>query len=180
MTKLTSLSACSRTSGWTNLKPSLASLDPSRWRCLLYRSSCGWKKSESNPYIIHSRDCFVKCSTKLYAHTKQNKHHLTSTKDLIPETVVESQDDISHYQRAEAFSALDVMCPSLRGRHQISTGANGNTLPLRIIKQMYGHTQWRSHVKPVNIKLSAYSGTRIPCLGFIIITCRYNGSPLVK
>lgn len=25
--------------------------------------------------------------------TKQNKHHLTSTKDLIPETVVESQHD---------------------------------------------------------------------------------------
>ncbi|XP_038046793.1 uncharacterized protein K02A2.6-like [Patiria miniata] len=77
----------------------------------------------------------------------------------------------------EAYRMLDVVCPDLEGKHRlkvkIDTGAGGNTLPLRTIRQMYGDT-WRSQVKPVTTKLTAYNGTPIPCLGSIDLLCRYQ------
>ncbi|KAJ8037799.1 hypothetical protein HOLleu_18705 [Holothuria leucospilota] len=49
-------------------------------------------------------------------------------------------DTINKHQREEAFTTLDVMCPELKGKHhlklKIDTGANGNALPLRTVKQI--------------------------------------------
>ncbi|KAJ8023319.1 hypothetical protein HOLleu_35705 [Holothuria leucospilota] len=90
-------------------------------------------------------------------------------------------DTINKHQREEAFTTLDVMCPELKGKHhlklKIDTGANGNALPLRTVKQMYGQTGWKSIVKSTNANLSAYNGTKIQCQGTIVLKCRYNGSP---
>ncbi|XP_038052821.1 uncharacterized protein LOC119725487 [Patiria miniata] len=77
----------------------------------------------------------------------------------------------------EAYTTLDVICPDLIGTHRlitkVDTGAGGNTLPLRTIKQMYG-CRWKSFVQPVKTKLTAYNGTEIVCLGCIELLCRYK------
>ena len=74
---------------------------------------------------------------------------------------------------------LDVVIPETAGQHQVrlkvDTGAGGNTLPLRIFKQMYGK-RWRNVIRRTHTKLKAYNDTSIPCLGYIDLACRYGNS----
>ena len=84
--------------------------------------------------------------------------------------------------RNEVFTTLDVICPRKKGMRKIKlkvdTGAAGNTLPLRTYKQMYKTLPLRTYkqmyktlppkdiLEPTrNVKLVAYSGQEIPCLG---------------
>ena len=80
--------------------------------------------------------------------------------------------------REEVFTTLEVQCPNLVRRHRlklkVDTGASGNTLALRTIQQMYGKEHWRSFVTPASVKLTAYNGTDIMCLGTIDLLCRYR------
>ena len=82
-------------------------------------------------------------------------------------------------KREEAYTDVDIICPAKQGKHtlklKIDTGAGANTLPLRTLKQMYSE-QWMSHISDARVRLTAYNGTDIPCLGTISIACRYKGS----
>ena len=81
--------------------------------------------------------------------------------------------------QTEAFATIEIACPKKKGQHElllkVDTGASGNTLPLRILKDMYGD-KWQSMTKPTSVQLSAYNGTSITCLGTIDITCKYKRS----
>jgi len=81
--------------------------------------------------------------------------------------------------REEAYTTIDVVCPERQGQHRLNlkvdTGASGNTLPLRTIKQMY-QANWKKVIQPTNAKLTAYNGSTISCLGQVDIVCRYRGS----
>ena len=81
--------------------------------------------------------------------------------------------------QTEAFATIDIVCPPKKGQHElllkVDTGASGNTLPLRILKDMYGN-KWQSMTKPTSVQLSAYNGTSITCLGTIDIACKYKRS----
>ena len=80
----------------------------------------------------------------------------------------------------EAFVEIEINRPERKGKATLSlkvdTGACGNVLPSRILKDMYPQT-WRQMIKPTSTKLSAYNGTQIPCLGFFLLQCRYKSSP---
>ena len=81
--------------------------------------------------------------------------------------------------QTETFATTEIVCPKKKGQHElllkVDTRASGNTLPLRILKDMYGD-KWQSMTKPTSVQLSAYNGTSITCLGTIDITCKYNRS----
>ena len=58
---------------------------------------------------------------------------------------------------------------------EVDTGAAGNTLPLRIYKQMYKTLPPKDILEPTrNIKPVAYNGQEIPCLGSINLQLRFG------
>ncbi len=79
----------------------------------------------------------------------------------------------------EAFRIIDVECPSLHGvkrlKLKVDTGASANTLPLRTVRQMYGDN-WSSQTRRTNVRLTAYNGSEIKCLGSISLKCKYKES----
>ena len=86
--------------------------------------------------------------------------------------------------RKEAYTNIDVICPHLRGKHKlklkVDTGAEGNTLPVRTVRQMYPNDEWKNIIEPSRATLKAYNQTRIPCLGAITLTCKYVDSKWAK
>ena len=80
--------------------------------------------------------------------------------------------------RHEVHANLDIVCVDKPGVHElelnVDTATPGNTLPVRIARQMYGE-MWQSKVEPVpNVKLTAYNGGEIECCGVPKILCRYK------
>ena len=76
------------------------------------------------------------------------------------------------------YANLDIVCPdkpSVRDLElKVDTGSTGNTLPVRIARQMYGE-MWQSKVEPApNVELTAYNGGEIECCGVLNIICRYK------
>jgi len=92
---------------------------------------------------------------------------------------------VSH--RDEAFVSLSVKLSSKPGTHRlllkVDTGAQGNTLPLRLFQEMFPD-QLQKDGRPVakiraaaqGIKLTAYNGTNIPCYGLITMPCKHRDS----
>ena len=70
-----------------------------------------------------------------------------------------------------------------RIRSKVDTGAEGNTLPVRMFRGMYPNHLTAdgfpepSFVRNTNAKLTAYNGTQIKHYGSIVLPCRYNNSP---
>ena len=66
-------------------------------------------------------------------------------------------------------------------RLKIDTGAQGNALPIRTFKQMYGNTEPTKMLTPIGqTTLTAYSGERIKCIGSITLACRSGQSKWVN
>ena len=91
--------------------------------------------------------------------------------------------DITSTTRDEAFVVLDVQPPGLKGtgytlRLKIDSGASGNTLPMRTFRQMYGNkADTRNLLEPADgIKLTAYNGEEIRCLGTLDMKCQHKSS----
>ena len=90
----------------------------------------------------------------------------------------------SHSQsRDEAYTYIKVKCRKrVRAnlKVKIDTGAQGNTLPVRMFREMYPEkvdsagVPWRNAVKNRHVVLTAY-GTKIPQYGAIQLQCRYDG-----
>ena len=89
-------------------------------------------------------------------------------------------------QRDEAFVKLKLKLYNRRGIHNIitkvDTGAQGNTLPLRLFREMFPDLLTNKGTPKKEIlqskgstKLTAYNGTDIPCYGKIKFPCRYMG-----
>ena len=73
-----------------------------------------------------------------------------------------------------------------RVRSKVDTGAEGNTLPLRIYRKMYpgrltmdGYPD-HHYVSHSATKLTAYNGTAIKHYGAVQMPCRFNSSPWVN
>ena len=91
-------------------------------------------------------------------------------------------DSISHRSKTcdEAYTTLNIQPPGLPEddftlRLKIDTGAAGNTLPLRTLKQMYGKDAnvKKGLLQPEHgVKLTAYNGQEIECLGSLEIKCQ--------
>ena len=86
--------------------------------------------------------------------------------------------------RKEVFTELNVLVPGKENtgdkiRLKIDTGAAGNTLPLRTIKQMYGE-KYRQMINPDrSVRLTAYNGQDIKCLGTIMLQIRHNENTFI-
>ena len=85
--------------------------------------------------------------------------------------------------RDEAFVVLDVQPPGLKGtgytlRLKIDSGASGNTLPMRTFRQMYGDKADTCNLleSADGIKLTAYNGEEIRCLGTLDMKCQHKSS----
>lgn len=111
---------------------------------------------------------------------EENFDHLTFSPVTISSVSSKPQ------QRDEAFVKLKIVLPNRAGQHNIivkvDTGAQGNTLPLRMFRDMFPDllTPEETPVKQIlkekgSTRLTAYNGTNIPCLGKISFPCRYNG-----
>lgn len=100
--------------------------------------------------------------------------------------VVISSVSSTPQQRDEAFVRLKTQLPRRAGQHnvivKVDTGAQGNTLPLRMFRDMFPDLLTKEGT-PINkilkekggTKLTAYNGTDISCLGKITFPCRYRG-----
>ena len=78
--------------------------------------------------------------------------------------------------RHEVYANLEIVCADKPGVHdlklKVDTGASGNTLPVRIAKQVYGEI-WQSKIEPVpNVQLTADNSGEIECCGVLKIICR--------
>ena len=93
---------------------------------------------------------------------------------------ISSLDGPPHATNTEAFTTIDIICPSLNGQQKlkakIDTGAGGNTLPIRIMEDMYPHGRYKTIIKPCHVRLTAYNGSEIRCIGTVDIPCRYQAS----
>ena len=81
-------------------------------------------------------------------------------------TVSDKCFDAIHQQRNEAFTNLRIDLPGVHdGKHslklKIDTGASGNTLPIRTLRQMY--PKKIPKLQPNNVTLTAYNGENIKC-----------------
>ena len=87
-------------------------------------------------------------------------------------------------KRDEAFVKLKLKLYNRPGIHNIitkvDTGAQGNTLPLRLFREMFPDLLTKNGTpkneivqKKGSTKLTAYNGTDIPCHGKIAFPCRY-------
>ena len=88
-------------------------------------------------------------------------------------------------KRDEAFTTIQIKGPKLDGtkslRLKLDTGAQGNALPIRTFKQMYGDTDPEELLDPTgNTTLTAYSGGRIKCFGSITLMCKYGQSEWMR
>ena len=64
---------------------------------------------------------------------------------------------------------------------KVDTGAAGNTLPLRTYKQMYKTFPPKDILEPTrNVKLVAYNGQEIPCLGSTNLQLRFGKKTFTK
>ena len=86
--------------------------------------------------------------------------------------------------RHEVYANLDIVCADRPGVHdlklKVDTGSSGNTLAVRIARQMYGE-MWQSKVEPApNVKLTAYDRGEIECCGVPKILCRYKDCQWLK
>ena len=76
----------------------------------------------------------------------------------------------------EAFTNLLIRLPQKKSKHKlklkINSGAAGNTLPVRTMGQMYGDKYKDVIQRAHNIRLTAYNGQDIPCLGSISISIK--------
>ena len=87
--------------------------------------------------------------------------------------------------RGEAFTTIEVQCPQKRStqfiRLKTDTGAQGNALPVRTFRQMYGDIEPKKILTPIGqITLTAYSGEEIKCLGRITLGCKSGSSSWVN
>ena len=81
--------------------------------------------------------------------------------------------------REEAYTTLNIQPPGLPYdnytlRLKIDTGASGNTLPLRTLRQIYGRkTNPRDILEAKQqVRLTAYNGQEITCLGSLDMVCQ--------
>lgn len=87
-------------------------------------------------------------------------------------------------ERDEAFISLQIQAPSIKATHKlrlkIDTGAQGNTLPIRTYRQIYGDTPVRDVLTPApHTRLTQYNGQAIKCLGTLTIKCTFNDSNFI-
>ncbi|XP_067899405.1 uncharacterized protein [Heterodontus francisci] len=92
---------------------------------------------------------------------------------------ITSAEQVHSVNKTEAFATLQIVCPNKAGQHRlrvkIDTGTSANTLPFRILKDLY-HEAWKSVLQPTNVKLMTYNGSIIKCLGSLNLECRYKES----
>jgi len=104
----------------------------------------------------------------------------TERRSLLSPSAPECFNAINHGSTAgeEAFIVLNVQPPGLKGdgyrlRLKIDPGASGNTLLLKTCQQMYGSkADTNNLLKSADVKLTAYNGEEIRCLGRIDMKCQ--------
>ena len=83
--------------------------------------------------------------------------------------------------RQSIMAKLEVRPPDVQRkvslRVKADTGANGNLLPMRCLKQIYpDQNKWQSLLSKSNVRLTAVNGTKIEQFGYIDLPLRFDGS----
>ena len=89
---------------------------------------------------------------------------------MTEESTEESSGSRTETPCDEVYAQLSIVCADMK----VDTGASGNTLPIRVARQMYGE-QWQIKVEPIpNTRLTVYNGGEIKCCGAMKILCQYK------
>ena len=138
----------------------------------------GYKNNNSNKNSQHNSPQNAPVKQKNNNRRRRKKFHAVSDNVSVSEdeyvlqydaiTVSDKCFDAIHQQRNEAFTNLRIDLPGVHdGKHslklKIDTGASGNTLPIRTLRQMY--PQKIPKLQPNNVTLTAYNGENIKCSG---------------
>ncbi|CAM1323766.1 Uncharacterised protein r2_g3242 [Pycnogonum litorale] len=82
--------------------------------------------------------------------------------------------------RDQAFTSLGIKIDKFPGAHElkikVDTGAQRNTLPVRLYKQMFNQSLVNMTKHACLTKLYAYNGTEIKHYGTVDIPCKFNDS----
>ena len=165
-------------------------------KCPAYRDTCRacgkknhWKnvcRSKHSHYYRRNKEG----SRKLSHQKKKKKQETNEFGNSDSENTNSSDSDeqfncvqipvLSRTMRKEAFTNLLIRLPQKKSKHKlklkIDSGAAGNTLPVRTIGQMYGDKYKDVIQRAHNIRLTAYNGQDIPCLGSISISIKKQKS----
>lgn len=130
-----------------------------------YKKMCLSSRPHNREKSRHSKQRQKRQSESVQC-VEQN-HYAESLDTIKVSTNVMKVDATKH----EVFTKLDIIPPGITGRKfdiklKLDTGASGNTLPLRIIKKIYGEN-YSKHVIRENVKLTAYNGKTISYKGSI-------------
>lgn len=118
-------------------------------------------------------------------HFQADQHQEESDFDMLTFNNIQASSMTT--SRDEAYVKLEVQLSSHSGVHQlqlkVDTGAQGNTLPLRVFRQMFPDllTKEGQPIKKIRdaaktTRLTAYNGTNITCLGMHRFPCRFATS----
>ena len=94
--------------------------------------------------------------------------------------------ETSNQVRDEAYTYLEMKLEEqkllVNLRVKVDTGAQGNTLPLRMFREMFPQSVTKEGlpkegtVNPSQVVLTAYNGTVIPQHGCVVVPCKYKSS----
>jgi len=115
---------------------------------------------------------------------KQKVTDANSVLECVQYDTIAIQSVATDNNKTEAFARVALRATGKKIRHyiqlKVDTGAQGNTLPLRIYKKMFPD-QLNKRGEPTNIQpkqkgtqLTAYNGTPIQCYGHINLVCRFK------
>ena len=174
----TTCKACGKRNHWASVCKSKDTNPQNRGRQHYGNNSKGRYRSKSRKRYDDKRT-----NTKVNVVQQQDTHY-QSDSDF--ETIMFSELK-SDSERDEAFATLDIQLPSRSHidnlKLKVDTGAQGNTLPIRIYRRMYpklldaeGNPSPTALQSNRKAKLTAYNGTEIRCYGCTTIPCRYQGN----
>lgn len=102
---------------------------------------------------------------------QRNRSESKSNVDAIEYETVLDTINIDSFERREAFTTLPCKLPTAKKtvgvKLKLDTGASGNTIPLRMLKQVYSENELNKILDKELIKLTAYNGEPIEYLGSV-------------
>ena len=150
--------------------------------CELCKKKGHWKavcRSRNQSRSNHSQQSNRQRNThrsQVDTYDVESDDQYETTLDTI--TVPEAINNIN--VRREVFSTLKIVPPNCKNhnykiRIKLDSGASGNTIPLRTMKQIYSNEDdLKAQLKQENVKLTAYNGEMINYLGTVYMDLYHN------
>lgn len=162
------------TCGKQNHLPAMCFMAKNNGRSMSRQRSTSRQRANSGRRKKDNKD--VKPNDSKKKETKRNEKKIQFL-DMDPEYLDCGSLVIGGIERQSVFAKLDVKHPSVERvtlRVKVDTGANGNVLPLRCVRQLYGKDMPK--FEKSDARLTAVNGTTLPQLGHIFLCVKFENS----